>query len=139
MAFNFNALNTEPLFDYNTENFVSHKDKNGEDTVFWKTEDMYKEFGPEKEFQVVGVFCKSNRDDKGRLKDGRLTDYNAAVVIEDRFIQAPEFQHEGIRSILADESACSMIRAGRIFVRIEMYQPKRAGVGPCYKIVWITK
>lgn len=138
MAFDFNALNSEPLFDYNTENFVEHLDKNGTKTVFYKPEEIYREFGPEKEFQVVGVFCKSNLDDRGRLINGRLTRYNAAVVLEDRFIQAPEFQHEGIRDILNDEGACNLIRAGRVYVHIESYQSKRAGVGTCYKIVWKT-
>lgn len=134
--FNFEELNGERLFDVDFEEFVTHKrvDSKGEeyDSFYWKTEELYMEFGPEKQYPVQGAYINDLKEN-----EDALTDETASLAVDDRCITLPNFQVEAIKKILASDEAVDAINEGKVYVTIEPYYHKKFKKD-FYKVVFHT-
>lgn len=136
MAFVFEELNGAPVFDVDYDSFVTHPRKNrkGEiyDSFYWKTEELYMDFGPEREYKVQGVYLNNLEDN-----EDALTKETASLAVEDRCITLPNFQVDAIKQILASDDAIDQIIEGKVYVTIEPYYHKRFKQD-FYKVVFHT-
>lgn len=92
---------------------------------FWKREECFKE-APEKVYTLRGVYINT----KGKFGD------HPVAIVEDRFIDLPDYMTDEVKSIMTSDDDINDIRAKKVGFTIEKFTDKNFG-RECYGIKWV--
>ena len=105
------------VFNCNTDGFS-----------YYKLEDLYKENGPEQEYQVQGLYIN---------KKSEYGDAPVAITL-DCFVNLPQHLLGECQDMLHSSEDIEDIKAGKVGFKIEEYEKElKKGSKTCYGIRWI--